>query len=100
MADKYRKRPVDVEAMQFDGSIESASRIAQWANADVANDLGEDPIFSYTTLGGSDNEAYDAIVVTDHGSVEVNDGDWVIKGVAGEFYPCKAKIFDATYDKV
>jgi hypothetical protein len=49
------------------------------------------------------DDGYDsAIIVIDtlEGAMGVTPGDWVIKGVQGEFYPCKPDIFDATYEEV
>lgn len=40
------------------------------------------------------------VIVTLEGKMEVSIGDWVIKGVKGEFYPCKLDIFEMTYEKV
>lgn len=85
---KFRKKPVEVEAMQF-ASIKSGTEIWDWANGPVAlsshkSDNGElIPILEITTLEGTMIAAL---------------GDWVIKGVKGEFYPCKPDIFAATYD--
>ena len=40
------------------------------------------------------------IIPTLEGDHEANPGDWIIKGIAGEFYPCKPHIFEKTYEKV
>ncbi|HEY1188575.1 MAG TPA: hypothetical protein VGE74_13060 [Gemmata sp.] len=37
-------------------------------------------------------------ITTREGGMQVTAGDWIIKGIAGEFYPCKPEIFAATYD--
>ena len=82
VAQTYRKKPVEIEAMQFDGSAYSAMHIGQWT-------------------GGL--AIYDGIslqIPTLEGPMLAAKGDWVIKGVAGEFYPCKPAIFAATYEKV
>lgn len=82
-AAKFRKRPVVIEAIVFDGTQASATAILQWM--------------------GSSNASYRPgiaaiFIPTLEGVMEAKAGDWVIKGVAGEFYPCKAAIFDATYE--
>lgn len=87
---KFRKRPVEVEAIHFN-DLKAACHIWDWANGPVAisshkSDDGElIPILEIETLEGTMVAAL---------------GDWVIKGVKGEFYPCKPDIFAATYDPV
>lgn len=81
----FRKKPVEIEAVQWDGSQESFKAIL--AMGDVPwkpGEMGSDT-FSIKTLEG------------DH---LVREGDFVIRGVAGEFYPCKPLIFEATYEPV
>lgn len=81
---KFRKRPVVIEAMQFEGSLGSYLDVTDWMGKEAAKGTKyTDPIMAIPTLEG------------DHAA---NPGDWIIKGVAGEFYPCKPAIFDATYE--
>jgi len=77
----FRKKPVVIEARQYDGTIGSAVDIIQWAGI-------EDEV---TRAGG-------LIIRTSEGDHFASPGDWIIKGVKGEFYPCKPDIFAATYD--
>lgn len=77
---KFRKKPVVIEAMQFFGS-------------------------SYDTLeefvgGNAQFRDGELIIATLEGALRAAPMDWIIKGVKGEFYPCKPDIFDATYDPV
>lgn len=82
--DRYRKKPIVVEAMQYDGSEDSRNRIVEWAGTLYCkNYLSRGVGFDIDTLEG---------VMT------VSPGDWVIRGVAGEFYPCNPDIFEATYE--
>ncbi|ACU35596.1 hypothetical protein [Actinosynnema mirum] len=75
----FRKRPVTIEAVRFE-SAQDGSRIAEWC-------------------GGTNEVAPDQIqITTPEGVMCAGLGDWVIRGVAGEFYPCKHSIFEATYD--
>lgn len=90
---KFRKKPVVIDAMQFDGTIASASAICQWANAGA-----EEPLIDYVTQDGDDKNAHDMLVHTLEGDHTASPGDWIIRGVAGEFYPCKPAIFAATYE--
>jgi hypothetical protein len=84
---RFRKKPVVVDAIQFTG--ENVDEIAAFA--------GETPPHrSVSTLGES--PLY--VIVTLEGDMFASPGDWIIKGVKGEFYPCKPDIFDATYEPV
>ena len=85
---RFRKRPVEVEAVQFTDSPESLSEILDWAGELVMVDWG--------TPTGRPH----LYVRTAEGTMHVSRGDWVIKGVAGEFYPCKDEIFTKTYEEV
>lgn len=83
---KYRKKPVVIEAMQFTGSTmqenpSGLGTITDWCRA-----------LSFDDVGGSPK------IVTLEGNLHVSSGDWIIKGVQGEFYPCKPDIFEATYE--
>lgn len=83
---RYRKKPVEIEAIQFARDGTNAEAIADW----IAN--SSRMAVSYNMKGIS--------IHTLEGVMLASPGDWVIKGVQGEFYPCKPDIFDATYDKV
>lgn len=77
---KYRKKPVVIEAMQYRANkLEDA--VAFFGGACLCNEIG--PIIS-----------------TLEGEMQVSDGDWIIRGVNGEFYPCKPDIFEKTYELV
>lgn len=91
-------RPVVVTAMQWDGSLESAQRVGQWVNAHDEPDAGgvwDDPTLTFEWVSGVVRQMW---VETLEGPLRVSPGDWLIRGVAGEFYPCKPDIFDATYE--
>ena len=85
---KYRKKPVVIEAMQLnhDNIYET---IPDW--------MGE----KYTGHGEVGDEAWLTLdIETLEGTMTANHGDWIIKGVKGEFYPCKPDIFEKTYELV
>jgi hypothetical protein len=84
----FRKKPVVIEAHQFDGTIKSILR------------LEED--FGVTTVDLKISEGTVVVwrIGTLEGPHEVTSGDWIIRGVKGEFYPCKPDIFEATYEAV
>jgi hypothetical protein len=80
---QYRKKAVIIEAIQFTGQ----------------NYLSMSKFF------GANSDKYDAfvgymVITTLEGEMRANPGDWIIKGIKGEFYPCKPDIFEATYEKV
>jgi|JI6StandDraft_1071083.scaffolds.fasta_scaffold758432_2 hypothetical protein len=82
----FRKKPVLIEAKQFDGTLAGAAKLTTWMDAFGAS-WRIDPV---------EVELY---VVTLEGEMRVSSGDWLIQGVAEEFYPCRADIFWATYDE-
>lgn len=75
----YRKKPVVIEARQWTGV--GADEMLDWIG-DGAQRFGSD--LSISTL---------------EGDMMAGLGDWIIKGVKGEFYPCKPDIFEATYER-
>jgi hypothetical protein len=81
---KYVKKPVVVEAIQM-----LSDNIEQ-----VYEMLGDNLII----VGDTDNKKH--FIDTLEGIMELSWGDYVIKGVKGEFYPCKPDIFELSYDKV
>ena len=87
---KFRKRPIEVEAEQFGGSYASASFIRQWSEGQVK--VGTIPL--------NRQGEYHLMVPTREGVMSAKPGDWIIKGWAGEFYPCDKAIFEGTYDRV
>lgn len=97
---KYRKRPVVIEAMRWDGSMEGGGVILEWITG-----CGGDADFGYVPHPEQEvgPEAPAMMLVLDittlGGVVTADPGDFVIKGVQGEFYPCKPDIFDETHEK-
>ena len=94
---KFRKRPVVIEAMPWDGSSKSIHIIADWA------DPGPHPLVGHKCIVDILETSLNVLSVGIHtleGYMAVSPGDWVIKGVKGEFYPCKPDIFEATYEAV
>lgn len=90
VADLYRKKPVVIEAMQWDGTAAGATPIINW----VLANRGTARYVDYFT------DIPHLEIDTLEGIMSGGPGWWVIRGVAGEFYPCKPDIFNATYDKV
>ncbi len=83
---KYRKKPIVIEARQFTG----------W-NYPELNDW----ITGETHMYPSWVHQYEEIIIpTLEGDMKASIGDYIIKGVKGEFYPCKPDIFEETYERV
>ncbi|MCW6112446.1 hypothetical protein [Clostridium sporogenes] len=80
---KYKKKPVIIEANQYDGTDESI----EWLLPQLKS--GE--------IGRATNKLY---IKTLEGVMTANLGDYIIKGVNEEFYPCKPDIFEKTYQTV
>lgn len=84
---KYTKKAVTIEAIQFADDADTISNIHGF--------LG-----SETTVVSYENPTAPVLKIpTLEGVMTAQVGDWIIKGVAGEFYPCKPDIFEATYER-
>lgn len=102
---RWRKKPVEVWALQYDGP-----QVVEASGSDIPREAPEfmavrkfiGSTFSAALVGsvthGGPNQ-YAPAVRTLEGVMRIMPGDWVIKGVRGEFYPCKPSIFDATYEE-
>lgn len=85
---KYRKKPVVIEAVQFtDDTAETMISIQEFMDKDLR--------VSY-----NDRDNPKIIIETLEGTMHASVGDYIIKGVQGEFYPCKPDIFKETYEKL
>ena len=93
---KYRKKPVEIEARQL--TPETREAISQWLNngKSGASDNKGTLLAWYYDSNGAD-ELY---IETLEGVMVAEDGDFIIRGVQGEFYPCKPDIFAKTYEPV
>ena len=90
---KYRKKPVEVEAIQWDGL--NLTEIKEFVG-----DCLEYEIHDAAWQCGVGAPIVKMEIKTLEGSMEVIVDDFVIKGVNGEFYPCKPDIFEKTYEEV
>ncbi len=122
MPERYRKKPVEIEAMQWDGDASTAHPIIQWINAteSTATYIGvgephsgrqthmldeyhvaplEHGGFGHRRVLNEDAPAFLSIRTLE-GYMRADAGDWIIRGVQGEFYPCRADIFKQTYERV
>jgi hypothetical protein len=89
MMAKYRKKPVVIEAIQYTGNniVEIIKFMQERANGDKSRYL------RYNTKKG------EYFIPTLEGEHKLTEGDYVICGIKGEFYPCKPDIFEQTYEK-
>ena len=81
---KYRKKPIVIDAVQWEGTTESWESIM--AMGDIRWEPGEMGSLSFS------------IQTIDGNYAKISKGVWVCKGIKGEFYPCQPDIFDATYE--
>ena len=77
---RFRKKPVEIDAVLYTGP--NFDEIEEFVGGDAEFRNGE------------------LTVATLEGPLHASPGDWIIKGVKGEFYPCKPDIFEATYEPV
>ena len=93
MIGTFRKKPVVVEAVRYSGD-NSAQVVAFMGGARQAR-------AEVRPVAGPGRGMHEALVIhTLEGDMIASPGDWIIRGVQGEFYPCKPDIFDATYEPV
>lgn len=89
---KFRKKPVVIEAMRYPGhsvsGVDGLLAFEDWIEP-LAKSAGRWPL---KYVGQS------LIIPTLEGDHEARPGDWIIRGVKGELYPCKPDIFEATYE--
>lgn len=84
---KFRKKPVVIEAIRFNG--QNAAEIGAFVGypcGDIEGVPGSKSVYPFV------------VIETLEGDMRGEQGDWIIKGVKGEFYPCKPDIFELTYD--
>lgn len=93
---KFRKKPVVIEAVQFEYSNEGYQRLKEFAG-DAIGSMGKH------RHPGAKGEVQ-ILTLEDGNTMRVKhiatEGDWIIKGVQGEFYACKPDIFEQTYERV
>lgn len=95
MIGTYRKKPVVIEAVQWTGG--NPCEIQEFAG-NTATITKHDPIDDMGVFVGRDR--FELSINTLEGEMKAAIGDYIIKGVNGEFYPCKEEIFKKTYDLV
>ena len=87
---KYRKKPVEIEAIQWTGNI---TEIIQFCGNKCFYNIND---IDWTVEKGKPHGKL--IIHTLEGDMVASRNDYIIKGVNGEFYPCKPDIFEKTYE--
>lgn len=90
-ARRFRKKPVEIEAVQWTGdNFRTVYNFTDWRFDTLhPDDRDDDP--------DATAQVFDELHST---WVLVYDGDWIIKGIKGEFYPCRDEVFQETYEAV
>lgn len=91
----FRKKPVTIEAAQWTGNLNDLASVQA---LDAYDFHGAARVYPCPTERGE--ELHDLGIQTLEGVMRAKPGDWIIKGVKGEVYPCKPDIFAATYESV
>ena len=87
---KYRKKPVVIDAVLWDGSKDAMLQVLRWAGSRTVTG----------GLGCGHGDDFSLTIHTLEGDMVAREGDYVIRGIKGELYPCKPDIFQATYESV
>lgn len=82
---KYRKKPIVIEAIKYQAELGN-NRMINWLAQQEAN------VKDWLFFDG------EITIPTLEGNMKASDGDWIIKGVNSEFYPCKSDIFEKTHE--
>lgn len=103
---RFRKRPVEVDAMQFHGGPVAACELIDWVLTNGGTARYHQPVIDaispyrpddINTIEHPERIAIDTI---DPSTAYAFPGDWIIRGAQGEFYPCKPNVFDANYTPI
>lgn len=89
---KYRKKPIEIEAFKWTGDI-NQTEDPIW----IVEAIQKGDVWCY----GDSKKGYTVMTIANNNSgMTANRGDYIIKGVNGEIYPCKPEIFEMTYEAV
>lgn len=91
---KYRKKPVIIEAVQYNGI--NVQEIENFVGKKLQIEFETDASHQATNSA----QVYSIIIPTLEGDMKATPNDYIIKDVKGEFYPCKPDIFEQTYEAI
>lgn len=83
----FRKKPVTIEAWKYEGGWESAEPLCKMSKS-----------ISWCEMADGSDPLGEVEIETLEGRMIARPGDWIIRGIKGEYYPCKPDIFSATYE--
>lgn len=89
---QFRKKPIVIEARQLN-TREDLYDISEWIQKERGSPIG-------AINGWPDDIEIFLMIYTLEGEMMASKGDWVIRGINGEFYPCKPDVFEKTYERV
>ena len=87
---EYRKKPVVITAVQWDGTFESFLDAA---------DMFDGPMVNWRDFEEGEEDTTHLVIHTLEGAMRAEPGDWIVRGVKGEGYPVKPDIFELTYEE-
>lgn len=111
----YRKKPVEIEAMRLIGSAGHTAKVTYWMEINgypwlIGDATRPETLRYHDQAEGDDSKPNkglyidpangDFMIRTLEGDMRATYGDYIIRGVAGEFYPCKPDIFEQTYEEI
>lgn len=94
---KYRKKPVIIEAFKYDGDLMNSKGeyyVPEWAVEAYKSGV------LFYSADDSNTPPCELFIKTLEGNMKASVGDYIIRGVEGELYPCKPDIFEQTYEPV
>lgn len=94
MTQKFRKKPIVIEAVQFNNI--NYEEISLFIEQELTPELESETAY----IAGKGAPIFSLTIKTLEGNMKAMPQDWIIKGVNGEFYPCKPDIFEKTYEPV
>jgi hypothetical protein len=95
---RYRKKPVVIEAVQWNGTVVDRVGVPPPPVELIRFAPGHISMVQVGNKTHGGMPEWLPAIATAEGTMRVSPGDWIIRGVKGEFYPCKPDIFEATYE--
>jgi len=96
---KFTKKPVDIEAIRFEGGAKNATPVIDWVLRGGGTARYHEEVLETedgeTVVADAEHIAIDTL----EGTMRASVGDWVVRGVKGEYYPVRADIFRQTYSR-